>query len=249
MAEKRKYPVADVKILYGRAAGRCAFANCRKNIVLDDIPNDKSKQIGKIAHIVAHSPDGPRGDKSYPPDKLNIYENWILLCPSCHDLIDTRPLLYTIATLREIKLSHEAWVEEGLDQSSVTFAELEVAAKAIATGQHYESSDFTVIPPEEKIKKNNLTNLSARYIAMGLSRSLEVEKFLSSMAIVDQAFPERLKNGFKHKYLELQKTSSGDALFMDMLSFATSGFKDITECAAGLAILVHLFHLCEVFEK
>lgn len=249
MAVSRKYPSPDLKILYARAAGRCAFPNCRKNVILDDIPDDKPKQLGKIAHIVAHSAAGPRGDKSYPEDKLDSYENWVLLCSSCHDLVDARPLLYTTDSLKKLKFSHEAWVEETFEQADVTFAELEVAAKAIASGQHYESSGFFVISPEDKIKKNNLTDVSIRYITAGLSRSAEVEKFLASMALLDSNFPERLKNGFKHRYLELRQVSTGDALFMEMLSFATAGLKDMTEHTAGLAILVHLFHLCEIFEK
>lgn len=249
MSEYRKYPIADIKILYARAAGRCAFPNCRKSVILPDIPGDKSRQIGTIAHIVAHSPGGPRADKSYPNDKVDTYDNWILLCSSCHDLIDARPLLYTTQRLREIKHSHEAWVEEIFDQAIVTFAELEIAAKAIASGQHYESSGFKVIPPEEKIQKNNLTSHSRRYITMGLSRSSEVEKFLSEMALLDYGFPERLKDSFKHKYIELRQVSSGDQLFMGMYTFATARLNELPEQVAGLAILVHLFHLCEIFEK
>lgn len=84
---------------------------------------------------------------------------------------------------------------------------------------------------------------------MGLSRSPEVEKFLANMAQLDSEFPERLKNGFKQKYLALNKDSSGDELFMDMLEFANSGRSDFKQQAAGLAILTHLFHICEIFEK
>lgn len=248
-SEQRKYPVADVKILYARAAGRCAFAKCRKNVILPDISGDKSRQIGKIAHIIAHSDNGPRADKSYPSDKLDSYDNWILLCPSCHELIDTQPFLYTSENLRKIKQLHEKWVEEGLDQANVTFAELEIAAKAIASGQHYDSNGFLVISPEEKIKKNNLTTPSIRYITMGLSRGPEVENFLEKMAHIDCSFPERLKDSFKHKYIELRQISSGDELFMNMYLFATAGLENMPEEAAGLAILVHLFHLCEIFEK
>jgi hypothetical protein len=252
MDKPRRYPAADIKILYGRAAGICSFASCRKNLILKDVTGDNSKQIGKIAHIVAHSPTGPRGDASYPQEKLDSYENWILLCPTCHELIDARPILYNTETLRQIKQEHEAWVEATIyDQamSNVTFAELEVAAKAISTGQHIDVVDFHIISPEEKISKNNLTNLSRGFIVMGLSRSAEVGKFLMQAAMLDADFPDRLKNGFKQKYCELNQTDSGDALFFGMLNFATQSLKRDAEKAAALAILVHLFHICEVFEK
>ena len=60
--------------------------------------------------------------------------------------------------------------------------------------------------------------------------------------------PERLKERFKQKYMELSKNSSGDELFMDMLSFASSIGNDFKRQAAGLAIFIHLFHICEIFE-
>ena len=252
MAENRKYPQADLKILYGKAAGRCAFSACRKLLTLEATSSGKARQLGKIAHIVAHSPAGPRADAAYPQDKFDTYDNWILLCPTCHDTIDIQPENYPAENLLKIKQEHELWVEEQLDEgmSNVSFAELEVAAKVLATGKFSESVDFHVIPPELKITKNNLTQMSRAYITMGLSRSLEVEKYFASMAqLADPDFPERLKDGFKQKYLELSKDSSGDELFLDMLEFATSGKSDFKLQAAGLAILTHLFHLCEIFEK
>lgn len=252
MAENRKYPQLDLKVLYSKAAGRCAFPTCRKFLILEATPSNKAKQIGKIAHLVAHSPAGPRADANYPQDKLDSYANWILLCPTCHDIIDIQPENYPTEALLKIKQEHELWVEEQLDveMSNVSFAELELAAKALSTGKFSELTDFHVIPPELKITKNNLTQVSRAYITMGLSRSSEVERFLARMAqVIDTDFPERLKSGFKQKYLELSKSSSGDELFMDMLEFAYSGRSDFKQQAASLAILSHLFHLCEIFEK
>lgn len=251
MAEKRKYPDPDVKILYGKAAGRCAFPQCRTVLTLPGTAASKDAQIGQIAHIVAHSVSGPRGDNSYPKEKLDTYENWILLCPTCHKIIDTRPEEYPADMIRKIKQNHEQWVDETLEaeMANISFAELDVAAKALAKGALNYSFDFKIISPEEKISKNNLTNQSRNVIAMGLIRGPEVEKYLASMALLDQDFPERLKNGFKQKYLELRQDSSGDALFMEMLHFATPSKNDFGLHAAGVAILVHLFQICDIFEK
>lgn len=246
----RNYPLADVKILYGKAANRCAIPSCRMNVALD-VPGDKSRQIGKIAHIVAHSPNGPRANSEYPQDKIDSYDNLILLCPTCHDTVDAQESKYSVDTLCKLKADHESWVKEQLDKrmSEVTFAELEIAAKAIATGQHFTNGDFHVITPEEKILKNGLTQEVRGLISTGLSRSSEVSEYLVKAAQLDSNFPERLTDGFKVKYLELKKTTSRDALFMEMFDFAKSGQHDFKQQAASLAILTHLFHLCEVFEK
>jgi len=244
----RKYPLAAVKVLYAKAAGRCSFADCRKDVVLKAFGNDKTKQIGKIGHIVAHSEGGPRTNPSYP---IDTYENWILLCPTCHDTVDNQESKYTVDNLNKIKTEHEAWVDDQLDKkmSEVSFSELEIAAKALSSGKHSNSSDFQVIPPGKKIDKNGLTEKSRSYISMGLSRSGEVGRFIASMSQLDEDYPERLRAGFSQKYLELKANYSGDELFFAMLEFAQAGQRDFKQQAAGLAILSHLFHLCEVFEK
>ncbi|GJL52082.1 MAG: hypothetical protein NPIRA01_33090 [Nitrospirales bacterium] len=247
----RKLPPADVKILYAKAAGRCAFSSCRVNVVLDGTEGDKSKQIGKIAHIVAHRPNGPRGDSSFPKEKLDCYDNWMLLCPTCHDVVDAQESEYSTVQLHEIKNDHESWVFQQLDESmsEVSFAELEIATKAIASGKHFISGSFHVIPPGKKIKTNKFTSEVHVLISTGLSRSKEVSDFIVKMAQLDKLFPDRLKDGFNEEYLKLKETLSGDALFMAMLDFSQAGQTDFKQQAASLAILSHLFHICEVFEK
>lgn len=248
---RKKASDADIKTLYGRAAATCAFPDCRKELVYDCPVTGKTVQIGEIAHIVAHSINGPRGEEEYPEEKIDTYDNFVLLCQHCHAKVDALPEEYTSEKLRKIKNEHESWVTERLDRSmnNVTFVELQTAAKALTTSSHYVQQNFYVIPPEEKIQKNNLSEWSKRYIAMGLSRSAEVAKFISAMAQVDSSFPERLTAGFQDHYLELKKDFVGDELFGEMLNFATCDCKGFEEHAAGIAILVHLFHLCEIFEK
>lgn len=245
----RKYPPADIKILYGRAAGRCSFTECKIDLILNNTKKDKAKQIGNIAHIIAHSADGPRGDSDC--EELDCYDNWILLCPTHHDMVDAQPNTYTIMYLRKLKLEHEEWVTKRLDEemSNVGFAELEVAAKAISRFIITDKTDFTVIPPRKKMQKNNLTERSHNLIVTGLSRSSEVEEFIVKIAQIDSDFPERLKAEFKNKYLELKENFNGDALFEAMFDFAKADSTDFKIQAAGLAILCHLFEICEIFEK
>jgi hypothetical protein len=247
----RKYPLSDLKILYGKSSARCNFENCRKLLVLEPLENEKTKQLGKIGHIIAHSSLGPRSDPNYPKHKLDTYENWILVCPTCHDQIDIQEVKYTTPMLREIKAQHEKWINEQLDNSmsEITFAELEIACKAIASGTHITTVDFQLISPEEKIKKNNLSPVVRSLISMGLSRSAEVSRYLSGHAKLDPDFPQRLKNGFKEKYLKFKNEMSGDALFMALQNLLPSRTADFAQQSANLAILCHLFELCEIFER
>jgi hypothetical protein len=103
----------DIKKLWGLAAGRCSFPNCHQNCVLFLNPKDPTV-IGEMAHIIAKSPDGPRGKTN---DKNNnTYENLILLCPSHHTSIDKAVEgTYTIEMIQEWKKDHEEKVSLALD--------------------------------------------------------------------------------------------------------------------------------------
>src|SRR5947209_9094724 len=56
----RRYPLPDVKMLFGRSAGRCGFPGCRHFCIQAATPVDRAAVVGKIAHVVAHSDGGPR---------------------------------------------------------------------------------------------------------------------------------------------------------------------------------------------
>jgi hypothetical protein len=239
------------KILLAMRSGeRCALPECRVNLTCDGVQS-ATVVIGQAAHIYGEREGSARYNENMTDDSRNHYDNLMYLCPTCHTKIDKQIDDYTAEKLIEFKKYHEGWVSERLDESmsEVSFAELEIAAKAIASGQHFVNGDFHVITPEEKIQKNGLTQEVRVLISTGLSRSSEVSDYLVKASQLDAKFPERLKDGFKGKYLELRQSFSGDSLFMAMFEFAKSGQQDFKQHAASLAILTHLFHLCEVFEK
>jgi hypothetical protein len=45
-----------------------------------------------------------------PAEEVDGYDNFILLCPDDHTLIDKQPRHYTEAVVRELKRDHEDWV-------------------------------------------------------------------------------------------------------------------------------------------
>lgn len=239
-----------------KSGNLCAFPDCRKSLTSDGVYAEPAV-IGEAAHIYGENSGTEKKKPSarYCEDmideKRNHYDNLIYLCPTCHTKIDKQEEDFPAELLFKVKEEHELWVEDQLDSnmSDVSFAELEIAAKAIASGNHVTNGDFTVIPPEKKLNKNGLSSASRSYIAMGLSRSSEVARFLAQMSQLDSDYPIRLRDGFRQKYAELKKEFKGDALFMAMLDFAQQGLSDFKHQAASLALLSHLFHLCEVFEK
>ncbi len=249
----RKYPQADIKILYGQAAARCAFSHCQQKLVLEETATNKTKQIGKIAHIIAHSENGPRSDPSYPKDKLDTYENWVLLCPTCHDTVDAQEGAYNVQSLLDLKKMHEQWVHDTLDDamSQIGFAELEVAVRGIEQQSTKQVVEFTVIPPDEKIAKNKLSDATRKLLIMGLMQGDEVKQYMQNMEKINAGFVDKLVGGFKDKYVDLlvEDQLSSDAIFETLLNFACNNASDFSTRAAGLALLAHLFETCEVFEK
>lgn len=241
----------DIKLLWGLAAARCSYPNCRIECVIPGNNLDKAAMIGKIAHIVAHSENGPRGDPSFPVEKIDSYDNLVLLCSNHHDLVDAQFNTFTTQDLRNWKNDHEAWVRTTLarEMPSVGFAELDIVSKAIMSVPSEPNVAFTLTDPVQKMTRNGLTDKVLQYIQMGSSKAGEVEKFIQKFAACDPQFPERLIAGFVTEYSHLREEGfDGDSLFEALHSFASGGSHEFLKQAAGLAILIYLFEKCEVFE-
>ncbi len=105
----RRIAEPETKKLYALSGNQCAFPGCEQRLVeFSYQPAEGSANVGKMAHIVAHSTAGPRGDAAYPVEKLNTAENLILLCATCHDRVDAFPCQFNVRVLRQMKLDHEA---------------------------------------------------------------------------------------------------------------------------------------------
>jgi hypothetical protein len=113
-------PEKDQKLLFMNSGKRCAFPECRFLLVAEASPADRPVILGEMAHIVAESPSGPRGNHPLPGPERNRYENLILLCHSHHQLIDDQPQTYTVEWLHAVKDAHEEWVERTLGRHDVT---------------------------------------------------------------------------------------------------------------------------------
>ena len=100
----------DVKILWGRSAGRCSYPECTVSCI--DFLNGEGFVIGEMAHIIARSPRGPRGTSGGGQDR---YDNLILLCPTHHKLVDKAPEgCFSENELREWKERHEQEIMDSL---------------------------------------------------------------------------------------------------------------------------------------
>lgn len=103
------------KILWGRSGNRCAI--CKNEIVIDATVQDDESVVADECHIISSQTNGPRYDPSYPSEKLDSYENLILLCRTHHKMIDDQTSTFTAAILRQMKVNHEVWVTQKLTEN------------------------------------------------------------------------------------------------------------------------------------
>ena len=74
-------------LLWGKSAGRCQYRGCNTSLYRDDLTQAEFNQC-YIAHIVADSPNGPRGHITRSEELKQNLNNLMLLCDTHHRLVD-----------------------------------------------------------------------------------------------------------------------------------------------------------------
>jgi hypothetical protein len=251
MPASRDISLREAKVLWGMAAARCCFqSDCRVLCAAPATPMDPAAPLGEMAHIIAHSDVGPRGDASYPEELRNKYENLVLLCGHHHTVVDVQPNSYTSADLKAWKAAHETWVRQRLTEEvpRVGFAELEIVTRGYLTQPGDPTADLTVTAPAEKMRRNELTPQILSYVRMGIAGANEVRDFVDDVGHIDPDFPERLRAGFVSLYDKLRAEGlQGDSLFLGLVESAGGDSGDFKLCAAAHSVVGYLFLTCEVF--
>ncbi|WP_372518492.1 HNH endonuclease [Candidatus Ruminimicrobiellum ovillum] len=96
------------ELLYAKTAGFCQYPGCNVFVFEEPLTKNKKAKYGQIAHIIADSPNGPRGDIQLSKKLKNDISNLMVLCFNHHKLIDTDVEGHSVEKLRKIKqLSEE----------------------------------------------------------------------------------------------------------------------------------------------
>lgn len=251
--KKTNYVTYPTKLILAfRSGDRCAFPNCDQTLSIDGTQLNQA-MIGEAAHIAGEKVIAARYDPSMTDEQRNHYNNLIYLCRNHHSQIDKLEDEFSVSRLLEMKAEHEKKVRESITEgfANVGFPELAEATEWISQiSQGQFSQDFSLIPPEDKLQKNKLSNDSRFIITMGLSVAREVKAYVETVSQTESDFPERLKAGFLEEYYRLKREGySGDELFNLICCFTQRGFKEPSKRSAGLAVLAYLFETCDVFEK
>jgi hypothetical protein len=96
--------IPTVKRLFAVSGNHCAFPGCHLPLV----DSTSGKVIGKVCHIKANNPGGPRYDPSQSDEERQDFDNLMILCPMHHDVIDSDVEAYTVERLCSMKTKHES---------------------------------------------------------------------------------------------------------------------------------------------
>lgn len=110
--------VATIKRLFAVSSNRCAFPQCPQALVHGD------KVTGRVCHIKAASPEGPRYDAGQLDSERHGFGNLMLMCPIHHDVIDADVTTYTVERLQAIKAEHEGMATTAPEISDQTASQM-----------------------------------------------------------------------------------------------------------------------------
>jgi hypothetical protein len=96
-----------MKLLFLQSGGVCAFPECNRTLVEPGNKKEAAAILGEMAHIVADSRQGPRGDAGLNEEARNKAGNLILFCGDHHKLVDSQPRTFSVPVLQQIKRDHE----------------------------------------------------------------------------------------------------------------------------------------------
>lgn len=99
--------------LWASSAGLCQNPTCRDDLfrVLAD---GAMTSIDELAHVIAQKPDGPRGDDQLALNARDEFENIVVLCPTCHTLVDKAPKQFSPELLLNWKKTHQETIRHAL---------------------------------------------------------------------------------------------------------------------------------------
>jgi hypothetical protein len=241
-----------------RSGDACAYPTCGAALTFDALSaGDQPKAVGKVAHIAAASPGGPRYDPDMSDSQRSSADNLIYLCGTHHDAIDFQLEHHTREFLSEAKRAHEATVARAVRAAigHVTFAELSVVCAVLASAPPAFPVDPVELPLalQDKIELNQLGETATERIRTGLSQSDRVAEFVEFQNRTNAAFGAALVARFRAEYyLGLADGLSPDEVF-DLITSAAFENAAVVETptvqAAALAVVAFLFELCEIFER
>ncbi len=104
-------PDATTKLrLFADSGSYCQNPGCLESLF--KTIGDKQIYIAEMAHVFSASDQGPRANQRLSEEARGSYENLILLCPTCHTIVDKAEEKYPDTIILKWKYSHREKIAE-----------------------------------------------------------------------------------------------------------------------------------------
>jgi hypothetical protein len=107
MACSRGKAAPDVETcyrLFAASGGYCENPRCTRNLFV--ATGSKVIQVAELAHVFAAMDQGPGASTRLSEAERGAFENWILLCPTCHTMVDEAESDFPAELLKAWKEAH-----------------------------------------------------------------------------------------------------------------------------------------------
>jgi hypothetical protein len=154
--------------LFADSAGFCQRPACQRRLFVDT--DSRNIHIAEMAHVFAANNSGPRANVELTEEERGAYENLILLCPSCHSIIDKAPEDFPDDMLVEWKRSHFERIAAAF--GAVEYGSRQAAREAIEPALAENSLIFDEYGPENEYRFDPESELARVWQRKVLSRVL-----------------------------------------------------------------------------
>ena len=186
-----------LNMLFAKAAGRCQFEGCNKPVLFDEVTLREYNK-SNVAHIVASSPGGARGDETRSHQLSGELSNLMLMCPEHHKLIDDFEDDYPEERLLEMKRKHEDAIAAQCDLIYTEPTELLMVTSPIK-GRYPVKISFkscaNAVMPQKRVSGSNGQRIQieveddyhSTHYWESVSRGLERRFFQTVTAILEES--------------------------------------------------------------
>ena len=90
--------------LFAASGGYCENPRCTRNLF--EANGSKVVHVAELPHVFAAMEEGPRASAQLSEAERGAFENLILLCPTCHTMVDEAESDFPIELLKKWKEAH-----------------------------------------------------------------------------------------------------------------------------------------------
>lgn len=204
-----KYSEKDIKLLWGRASGRCSYPSCNADLTVY-LDSGDSTVIGEMAHIIARSRRGPRGSENMPRNKRNLYGNLILLCPNHHEMIDKAACNYSVDQILDWKKAHESRISK-LNEDKKLHSKSELFDESLKILNENKTIHEMFGPSSQSAKRNPLSEIAKiwefRKLSKVIPNNTQIIKLFENNSELISAEENRVFSLFREHAIALARNT------------------------------------------